>query len=92
MDENATYQKIFNIAKSIIKEDECIKFYDDTQLLYIEMDASGVGLGATFLQMRSNTSCPMDEAPDNSTLRPIAFASKSLIAAEKDIAIQKEKH
>ena len=56
------------------------------------MDASGVGLGATFLQMRSNTSCPMDEAPDNSTLRPIAFASKSLIAAEKDIAIQKEKH
>ena len=47
------------------------------------MDASGVGLGATLLQTRSNTSFPRDEAPDNSTLRPIAFASKSLTAAKK---------
>ena len=35
------------------------------------------------LQTRSNTSCPMDEAPDNSLLRLIAFVSKSLSGAVK---------
>ena len=47
------------------------------------MDASGIGLGATLLQTRYNTSCLKDEAPDNSILRPIAFVNKSLIRAEK---------
>ena len=69
---------MFNKAKSIIKEDACMKFYDETQPVYIEVDASGVGLGATLLQTRSNTSCPKDEAPDNSILRPTAFTSKTL--------------
>ena len=32
-----------------------------------------------------NTSCSKDEAPDNSILKPIAFASKSLAGAEKTI-------
>ena len=82
---NATNQKMFNQAKVIIKEDACMKFYDETKPLYIEMNASGVGLGATLLQTRSNTTCPKDEAPDNSILRPIAFASKSLNGAEKKI-------
>ena len=50
---------------------------------YIEMDVSWVGLGATLLQARNNTSCPMDEAPGNSILRPITFTSKSLTRAEK---------
>ena len=39
---NATYQKLFNKAKSIIKEDACMKFYDETQPLYLETDMSGV--------------------------------------------------
>ena len=51
------------------------------------MDTSGHGLGAALLQTRNNTSCPRDEAPDNSILRPIEFTSKSLTRAEKDIAI-----
>ena len=51
------------------------------------MDASWVGLGATLLQTRINTSCPRDDTPDNSILRPIAFASKSLTRAEKGTAI-----
>ena len=84
---NATYQKMFTKAKAIIKEDPCMKFYDETKLLYIEMNASGVGLGATLLQTRNNTSCPKDEAPDNSILTPIAFSSKSLTGAGKNTAI-----
>ena len=80
---NATYQKMFNKAKAIIKEDVCMKFYNETKPLYIETDASGVGLGATLLQTRSNTSCPKDEAPDNSILRLIEFPSKSLTRAKK---------
>ena len=70
-------------AKAIIKEDVCIKFYDETKLLYIEIDASGVGLGASLLQTRSSIGCPRDEVPGNSIIRPIAFSSKSLTWAEK---------
>ena len=80
---NATYQNMFDKAKAIIKEDACMKFHDETKLLYIETDASGVGLGAALVQTRSNTSCPRDEVLDISILRPIAFSSKSLTRAEK---------
>ena len=80
---NATYQKILDRAKSIMKEDKCMKFYDETKPLYTETDMSGVGQGATLLQTRSNTSCPKDEVPDNSLFRPTAVASKSLTGVEK---------
>ena len=59
------------------------EIYDETKPLYVETDVSGVGLGAAFLQTRSNTSFHRDEAPDNRILRPIAFSSKSLTRAEK---------
>ena len=75
---NTMYHNVFDRAKAIIKEDTCMKFYDETKPPYIETDSSGVGLGATLLQTRSYTSCPRDEVPDNSILRPIAFSSKSL--------------
>ena len=61
---NATYQKIFNKAKSTIKEDACMKFYDQTKPLYIETDIPGFGLGAALLQTGSGTSCPRVEAPE----------------------------
>ena len=81
---NATYQKMFDKGKAIIEGDVCMKSYDETKLLYIESDASGVGLGAIIsLQTRGNTSCHRDEVPDNSTLRPIAFSSKSFTCPEK---------
>ena len=80
---NATYQKMFDKAKAIIKEDACMKFYDETKAQYIETDASGVGLGAALLQTRSNANCHRDEALDNSILGPTAFSSKSLTEAEK---------
>ena len=80
---NASYQQLFNRGKSLIKVEICIKFYDDTKPLYLEIDVSGVGLGAALLQLCDNTGCQRDVVPDNTSLRPIAFASKSLTGAEQ---------
>ena len=66
MDLECIYQEMCNKATAIIKEDACMKFYDETKLLNIETDASWVGLGAALLQTRSNTSCLKDEVQDNS--------------------------
>ena len=43
---NASYQSLFVKAKLIIKADVFMKFYDDSKPLYLETDASCVGLGA----------------------------------------------
>ena len=80
---NASYQKLFTKTKSLIKAGVCMKFYDDTKLLYLETNASRVGLGAALLQLHDNTMCQKDMAPDNTILCPIAFASKSLTGAEQ---------
>ena len=79
---NASYQELFTKAKSLIKADMCMKFYNDTKPLYLETDASRVGLGAALLQLHEGTTCQKDVAPDNTILCPIAFASKSLTGAE----------
>ena len=44
--------------------------------------SSGVGLGSVLLQLHDNTACQRDVVPDKASLRPIAFASKSLTGAE----------
>ena len=36
---NATIHKIFDKVKSIINEEACMKFYDETKPLYLETDA-----------------------------------------------------
>ena len=54
-----------------------MKFYDETQPLYLETDASLIGLGVTLLQSRDGMTWPKDRASDNTFLRPIAFASKA---------------
>ena len=79
---NVSYQALFNKAKSLIKADMCMKFCDDTKPLYLEADASRVGLGVALLQMHEGTACQKGIAPDNTTLHPTAFASKSLTGAE----------
>ena len=78
----ASYQQLFDKAKSLIKVEVCMQFYDDTKLLYLETDASGVGLGTALLQLCNDTACQRDVAPDNTSLRPFAFASKSLTGAK----------
>ena len=60
----------------------CMKFYDDTEPLYLETDVSGIGLGAALLQLHDNTTCLEGMTPDNTILCPITFASKSLPGME----------
>ena len=59
-----------------------MKFYDDTKLLYLETDASRVGLETVLLQLHKGSMCQKDVAPVNTILCPIAFASKCLTGAE----------
>ena len=79
---NASYQQLFDKAKSLIKVKVCMKFYDDTKPLYLETDASGVGMGAALLQLHNNTTCQKGMAQYNTILHPMMFASKSLAGAE----------
>ena len=60
----------------------CMKFYNDTKLLYLKTDTSGIGLWAALLQLRDITTCQTQMAPDNTILHPIAFATKSLMGTE----------
>ena len=60
-----------------------MKFYDNSKPLYLETDASGVGLGAALIQLCDNTVCQKGIAPQNIALWPIAFTSKSLTGAEQ---------
>ena len=60
----------------------CMKFYSDIKPLYLETDASGIGLGAALLQTWRGTTCQNDTVSDNPILHPIAFASKSLTGTE----------
>ena len=59
-----------------------MKFYNVVGLLYLETDASDVGLGVGLLQVREGMNCLCDEAPDDMALYPIAFTSKSLFSVE----------
>ena len=45
-----------------------MKFYDDTKLLHLETDSSGIGLGAALLQLKDNTVCQKGMAPVNTIL------------------------
>ena len=78
---NASYQQQFDKAKSLIKVDVYMKFYNDTKPIYLETDASRVGLGAALLQLHDCTTCQKGMAPDNTILHPIAFASTILTGA-----------
>ena len=77
-----SYQQLFDKAKSLMKAEVCMKFYDDTKPLYLETDASGIGLGAALLQLCNNTACQKGMPPDDTMFCPITFASKSLKGAE----------
>ena len=65
---DASYQQWFEKVKLLIKVEMCMKFYDDTKLLYLKTDASGIGLGAALLQHRDNTVCQTGMVPDNTIL------------------------
>ena len=58
------------------------EIYNETKPLYLDTDASGIGLSAALLQTRDGTSCLQDSTPDNTILHPKAFASKTLTSIE----------
>ena len=45
-------------SKTDHKGDACMKLYDETKPLFLENDASDVGLETDLLQTREGTSCP----------------------------------
>ena len=49
----------------------------------METNVSGERLGASLLQVKNGTNCAHDKVPDNATLCPIAFISKSLLSTKK---------
>ena len=59
-----------------------MKFYNEKEKQYLEIDVSGVSFKAGPLQVRETMQFPKDRAHDNSALQQIAFASKSLTRAE----------
>ena len=82
---NASYQQLFDKAKSLIKAEMCMQFYDDTKLFYLEKDASDVGLGAALLQLRDNTNCPKDTAPDNTILMSKCICKQKLNRCQEKV-------
>ena len=87
---NATCQKILNKAKSVIKEDAYINFYDETKPLFLEMEASGVGVGAALLQTRSGNSCPRDKVPATGHTDPWHLWARACEAWERYSNIERE--
>ena len=69
-------------SKEDSQKDTCVEFYDTARPLYLEIDASGVSLGARLLKVRDGMNYGHDEVPDNATLQQIAFTSKSLLRTE----------
>ena len=55
-----------------------MKFYDMSKPLYLETDASVIGLRTGHLQVRDGMNCRWDEVPDNTALCPTAFTNKNL--------------
>ena len=72
---NRTYQEIYERVKLLVKGEIFMRYCHVRKWLYLESDASGVGLGTTLLQVREYLDCGHNEAPCSG---PIAFASKSL--------------
>ena len=80
---NRKYQELYDKAKTLIKKDACMKlFYDQNELLYIEIDTPGVGLESELQQIRQVINCSKDTTSDNSILSPIAFVSNNLSSAD----------
>ena len=65
------------------QKDACMIFYDETELLYHEADASVVGLEVGILQVRDAISSVWNVTLDTTILWPIAFASKGLSSTER---------
>ena len=77
-------------AKAALKEDTCIKYYDETRHHLLETDGFGFGLGADLLQIRDRMNCPQGEASYNSILRPIAPPEENVNMEKRYSSIRRE--
>ena len=88
---NGLYQANMKNQRVVIG-DVCIKGYDVSKPLYLETDASGVGLGGSLLQMQEGMSCEPNDVPDNVALCPIVFEARISPVWSGNTATLKEKH
>ena len=51
------YQYLYARTKKAAQRDACMKFYDAAVPLYLEIDASGISLGARQFQVRDYMNC-----------------------------------
>ena len=79
---NGVYQYLYDRAKKTVKNDACMKIYNASTTLYLGNDESGDSLGARLLQVRDGMNCRHNKVPDNVTLCPTAFTSKSLLSTK----------
>ena len=63
------------------------KSFDETKPLYLETDASGVGLRASLLQTRNYTSCPRDMEQTTVCSEPLHSQAKVYAVHRRDTAI-----
>ena len=84
-----THTNAFNTIKEAICQETLLAYYDKDRPVFIEVDASGQGLGAVLLQGNiledELSASPQTEGrylSFRNRLKPIAFASKSLSDAE----------
>ena len=70
------------MSKKHHQNDTTMAFYNKKEQLYLGTDASGIVLGARHQHVRDRMWFPRNQAPDNSTLWPVAFTSKSLTSME----------
>ena len=85
-----THEQAFQKLKSAVCESTLLSYYDKSKPIFIEVDASGQGLGAVLLQGNvSNEELKNASQTDGkylkfrNKLKPIAFASKSLSEVEQ---------
>ena len=67
-------------------------FYNEKEHLYLEIDASSIGLGASLLQVRNRIQFPRHEASHNAAIWLIAFVSKSLTSSETQYSKGSPRH
>ena len=79
------HQSEFQRIKERISKDKALRYCDAKQNLYLEVDASKIGLGNVILQSQT------DQIPNNADnhfshtyLQPVAHASKNLTTTEQN--------
>ena len=84
MEQNIT--DLYDKAKNIVKKSVAMKFYNVVRPLYLETNASSIGLWARLLQEKDDINCRYDEKPDNVITYITAFTRKNLSSVEQSTA------